>query len=419
MWIFLPLIFKEGWKCLQYSLLVAIIFILPYWGLFPLYKHLVIALFIISLFFVTKKEVINLFSNRLVITLFAFIIVTFLSAFWSESQVVFSVEYKLNFNRFKYYFLLIPAIYFTPFSLRQIKEFFLLMALAPLGTIIIYFLNVFFDFNSYPVLFFHGNSKLLTHYLINNFFILYGLSYFYLLMFDKLSQEKYKNALLLFGMVCIYFTALWIDKASSSRLILVVFTIIATVIPFFYLKKGKFLLSLGLVIIMTVGLFIVSPKMIKGIETFTTALKSEHYEGSWGHRYGFLLVGADIYMEHPCFGRGISDVRERTIRYAKEHPKYFVNDPNRHFHNEHLNVLVEVGIFGYILFLLSIFYLWKMSLRERFIENLKKIFIILFLLIMMGEHYLSIYQTTNFFALFVGLVLLYEKNLKDNHTSFA
>ena len=317
-----------------------------------------------------------------------------------------------NLHNYKYYFLLLVSIYSLNLTLEQIKKIFFIMALAPLGISVIYYLNAFGITHIYSALFFHGNSNLLSHYLINNFFILYSATYFYVLFFESISKKDSKNIIFSFFASLFFAVSLVIDPLSVARLMLVAFLAVLLVVPLFYLPKKKALLIIFVVLISSSLFISTNKKMQQGIHTVTTAIENEKYTGSWGHRLGFAIVGLKIYTEHPIIGRGINDVRARTIEFAKNNPQYFINDHNRHFHNEHINILVEVGVIGYILFAVFIYLFFKLSINNQFLNRLKHTFIISFLVLMLGEHYLHNQQIGSFFFIFLSLMLLYYKQEK-------
>ncbi len=396
---------------LQYFIILSIALILPYWELFRYFKSLTILLIIISI--LTKTlDLKGIFKNKVFISLSFFIIFTYLSIIWTTSNPAITLEYTMNFNRFKYYFLLIIAIYSTSLNNQQIKKVFFTMAIAPIGIVAIYYLNALNITNIYSANFFQGNTDLITHYLINNFFILYSVIYFFILSFNNFIMKNYKQSFLFFLIVSIFFISMLVGILSTSRLIILVIIIVIIIAPIFY-QKNKYILSLVFISIFLASIFIgTNTKMQNGIQTFQKALKEQKYTGSWGHRLGFAIVGIEIFKENPIIGRGISDVRERTILFAKNNPKYFIKDHNRHFHNEHINILVQVGIVGYLLFIIFLVLFLLIPIDDIFLNRLKYTFTFAFILLMFGEHYLSIVTTSSFFSLFIALILLYNKSSK-------
>ena len=399
---------KNHLEPLQYMLIIAIVMTLPYWGLYSYFKYTTVLLFLLILI-TGQIDFKNIINNKVILSLFAFILFTYLSALWTASNPIFTQEYELNFNRFKYYFLLIIAIYSTSLTTEQIKSIFFIMALSPLYTVIVYYLNAFGITHIYSALWYEGESNILTHYLVNNFFILYSGIYFYILFFDNLMKKHYKTSLFAAFLTIFFFISLFIDPITTARLMILVFFILIMIIPLFYLKRKQVIFVVLLSAIFAALFINTNPGMQKGLKTFSTAISEDKYTGSWGHRLGFAIVGIKIFQENPIIGRGISDVRERTLLFAKENPKYFIGDPGRHFHNEHINLLVQVGIVGYSLFLLFIFLFLRLSINNEFLHRLKFAFVFSFLLLMLGEHYLSIWTTSSFFALFIALILLYHK----------
>jgi len=393
---------------LIYIVLIVIVLFLPYKGMYNSFKTFAVILFLLVLLR-GQINIKNILNNKIIMALFGFILFTYLSLLWTEGDPSFVGECKANINRFKYYFLLIITIYSIPFTTKQIKSIFFIMALAPLYTIAIYYLNAMGITDVKAAISFNGEDRFLTHYLINNFFILYGAIYFGLVLVDNIIKKNYKIALLAVFATLVYFVSMFIDEHASARLMILVFFMSMLMVPLFYIKK-KYLIVVMIVLLVSSVLFVKnSQNMQKGIKTFSTALSEDKYVGSWGHRLGYALVGMQIFQENPVFGRGISDVRERTMVFAKENPKYFIGERERHFHNEHINMLVQVGLVGYALFGLFIVLFLRLPLANTFLHRLKFIFVLSFLLIMFGEHYLSIGQTSSFFALFIALMLLYHK----------
>ena len=164
---------KTYFEPLQYMLIVAIVLTLPYWGLHKYFKYPAILLFLLTLF-MGQFDFKNIIKDKVFLSLSAFIIFTYLSVLWTSSNPVFTPECKINLDRFKYYFLLIPTIYSIPLSTKQIKSIFFIMALSPLYTVVIYYLNTLGITHVYSALWYGGESNVLTHYLVNNFFILYN-----------------------------------------------------------------------------------------------------------------------------------------------------------------------------------------------------------------------------------------------------
>jgi len=403
---------KKYLENLQYIIILSIAITLPYWSLYSIVTKLSVVLFITTIL-LAKFNLAKIFINKIFLTLSIFILFTFASALWSEVSMENNMEYVLNILRFKYYFLLIPGLYFSSLNIIQIKKIFLVSALAPIGISLLYYSNYFGFTHIYSVMI-GGDSNFFMHYLICNFFILSSSIYFCLSTIEAIKAKNFQKASISFFMSIFFTLSLIIDSQTTARLMVIIFLIILTIIPLLYLKKRNALILIAFVFISNSVFILNSQKIISGYNKTILAINNDKYTGSWGHRLGFAIVGLKIFKENPIIGRGISDVRARTIEFAKDNPKYFIDDPNRHFHNEHINILVEVGIVGYVLFLFFIYSLIKLKIKNILFNNFKNLFVISFLLLMLGEHYLSILNTSLYFAFFIGLIILYKKQEDSN-----
>jgi len=399
---------------LHYFSLFLLALLLPYWGAWKIMKLLLLVIFISSLFS-GKVSVKALLTNKVIMALFTFIFLTYISFLWSPADVVFSEEFKMAINRYKYFFLLIPGIYFSSLSKKRIKNIIFIMALAPIGTAVVYYLNSFGITDIYPIVY-GGDSRIFVHYLANNFFLTFSGIYFLHLSLNTFIKKEFKEFTLFFILFVLFVSSMVIDPRMSSRLTLLVFIVVALITPLFYLKR-KHSIILFIISVMFLALFMnTNPKMKQGINTFKTAIEENKYTGSWGHRLGFLIVGIDIFKEHPVMGRGVSDVRARVVAYSEENPEYFIKDPARHFHNEHLHILVEIGIVGYLIYLSFIFLFLNIPISDPLLNKLKYTYTIAFLLMQFGEHYLMFYATSLFICIFFILVILYGERDNEEQT---
>lgn len=396
---------------LHFFSLLSLVLLLPYWGAWKIMKILLLVIFISSLFS-GKINIKALLSNKVIMTLFAFIFLTWISFLWSPADIVFSEEFKLAVNRYKYFFLLIPGIYFSSLSKKRIKNIIFMMALAPVGTAVVYYLNAFGITNIYPTAF-GGDSRIFVHYLANNFFLTFSSIYFLHLSLNAFIKKEFKEFALFFILCILFVSSMVIEPRMSSRLTLLVFIVVALITPLFYLKRKHAIILFGISALFLVFFMNTNTNMKQGINTFKTAIEENRYTGSWGHRLGFIIVGVDIFKEHPVMGRGVSDVRARVVAYAEENPEYFINDPGRHFHNEHLHILVEIGIVGYLLYLGFIFLFLKIPISDPLLNKLKYTYTIAFLLMQFGEHYLMFSATSLFIGLFFILITLYDEIDKE------
>ena len=91
--------------------------------------------------------------------------------------------------------------------------------------------------------------------------------------------------------------------------------------------------------------------------------------------------------------------------------KKIANDLDiKHPHNSYIYIIIEFGIIGFLLFINIFYSLFKNYVFEKKHNTLKLIFPILFLLCMIINDYLIIYNTACFLCLFI--FLFYTEGVK-------
>ena len=206
----------------------------------------------------------------------------------------------MNVSRFKYYPVLIIAIYFSSLTFAQIKSLLFLMAISSSAIVVIYYLNYFELTHIYGTMFPYsrtGTTNMLTNHLVNNFFILYSAIYFYISSLKYFMKKQYKIAFLFIMSTAIFFVSLFIDPVTTSRLMILVFLILFVLIPLMYIKTKRMLILLLLPVTVSLLYISTSPKIKQGIHTFEIALNQDRFTESWGHRLGYAIVGLKIFQD--------------------------------------------------------------------------------------------------------------------------
>ena len=170
-----------------------------------------------------------------------------------------------------------------------------------------------------------------------------------------------------------------------------------------YFKKDVFKIFLTLAVLMPTIFFMAysySPLFNQRVNLAIQDAKhyKENPNTSVGLRLTFLFNSLDIIKENPIIGVGTGDFpKEYEKMNAKNTPKAW---PITQPHNMYILVLVQTGIIGLIT-LLTIFY---MQIKSSFIKTkyfqIKFALPLFFLVIMLGESYLLIHQTTLLFTYF-------------------
>ena len=131
---------------------------------------------------------------------------------------------------------------------------------------------------------------------------------------------------------------------------------------------------------------------------------------SWGIRVAMYTVAADILKEHPLVGVGVGDFRDAAKEALEKNDHGFPKEviafiPKYHFHSQYLNVLVQGGIIGLLLFLMLFYQFSRLSIDDPELKELSLLIVILFLVGFIPEPLLMKQFTNALFILFAGLFL--------------
>ncbi len=135
------------------------------------------------------------------------------------------------------------------------------------------------------------------------------------------------------------------------------------------------------------------------------------FNTSWGNRVYALIVAKDIVIENPIVGVGLGSAKKEFVEKSKEYPHGALVRPLWHLHNGYMQILVETGVMGLLLFFLFLYILLMMPL-ERDVHILLSIFIAIYLVGFIGEPLFWNRQPFFLFNFFIGLFVVHEINNK-------
>ncbi len=136
------------------------------------------------------------------------------------------------------------------------------------------------------------------------------------------------------------------------------------------------------------------------------------FNSSWGSRVYALYVAKDIVAEHPLIGIGIGNSKKEFMEKTKEFPQGGTVIGFWHMHNQYMQVLLETGIIGLLLFFLFLFYLLKISLdKEMYI--LLCTFLTIYMVGFISEPLFWNRQPFMLFNFFIAVFLFFSMHNKD------
>ncbi|PHM16517.1 MAG: hypothetical protein CJD30_11145, partial [Sulfuricurvum sp. PD_MW2] len=240
-----------------------------------------------------------------------------------------------------------------------------------------------------------------------NLFILLGSILIYIKFIRNIISKNYKNASLLFLLFCLMGISLFLEKEVTSRLISLVWLIAIIFVTFNQIhSKLRLIIAVGIVLL-SISYITNSNRFQKGFSEIKNVYVNNKFEGSWGHRLKLAEYGIKMWLENPIIGRGIVDPVDKMREQKKINPNDF-KDPTVHFHNQLILILVQVGLLGFTLFLSFFYYFYNLKIKNTEINLFKQTTLLVYFLVMFGEHYLHMIYTSTFFALLIGLFFAYK-----------
>jgi len=130
-----------------------------------------------------------------------------------------------------------------------------------------------------------------------------------------------------------------------------------------------------------------------------------HFATSWGSRIYALIVAKDVVLEHPLLGAGVGAAKKEFIEKAEKYPQGGLVKGFWHMHNQYMQILIDIGMVGLMLFFLFLYRLLKLDL-ENDSKILLHVIVVVYLVGFIGEPLFWNQQPFLLFNFFVGLFLL-------------
>ena len=214
---------------------------------------------------------------------------------------------------------------------------------------------------------------------------------------------------------------------NNSRTAQITFFLTVSIVSVLYYKKHIFRFrSLLKIFISMCILFFISFQVLKDTNTLNRYISAYHetkeilaknkYEGSFGARVYFNIVGFDIFKEEPILGSGPEDNIDKLVLYQKNDLNDTFPKIYNSFHSQHIDLLTRYGLVGYLLVLISAIYLIYSlrHFREMYYTSLSFFLIVFFSslanVMLIKKPFNYVYITI--FVLFS--VISYQKNKSKN-----
>lgn len=282
-----------------------------------------------------------------------------------------------------------------------------------------------------------ARSGYLTYSTGENYFYYYKLSWFFhvgnysmylvfatfIALYFLFSEKNTASPTLqLFYISVFVFFSVVIILLSARAQIVAFFAVLFCAALYYLLKKENrlkgLMLLFSLAIILTVAIFLVPGTKGRFKTTHTELIKflgqkkTEDYQSYL--RLSIWQTGMKVIREHPVFGVGTGDAKDKLLEQAKRKNYRIIVKKNLNYHNQFLQTMAAIGLPGLFALLLSIAAGIAYSLHNR--EFLTTAFFIIITISFFTESMLERQAGVIFYSFF-SAILIFADNEKNEEFS--
>lgn len=338
---------------------------------------------------------------------------TLLSYFWSD------VSLKEAFDYIRRYWYYLPIFIIFKYLKREFFEYaisFFLFGMF-ISEILSYgnffkFWEVGLGYTSNPTVFIH-HTTYSVFLAITSIFLL-----------TKIFNEKSKNKKIVY---CIFFISITINLLiNSGRTGYFSFFITIIIILSFYIFKMR-IKYIILTVVATITIISLAYTQSPNFKTRINLIKNDingviinnDYSSAIGARIGLWIIAKDLIISNPLLGTGVSSSlkgKNNIINNDSDKDNFDYIQTLHSFHNIYLEILIQYGIIGLIIFLLIILEILKIHLKNMEINILKITTILIYFLGSFTDILFHLKDSITFFSFIIGIVLAKYKIEYQNPT---
>ena len=244
-----------------------------------------------------------------------------------------------------------------------------------------------------------------------------------IILLNKIISNKYQiKEKIIYLLFFITVTGnLFISVGRTGQVAFLV-AIVVMFILHFKLHIKSILASVILIFIILFSAYNLSPNFQKKVFQANNDIEkmlSKNLSSSWGIRVSYWILTYNIIKEKP-FGNGLGDyvlaIKNELQRNENRYKNYKLDKKfltTNHPHNQYLLILLQMGFIGLILFIISIYYLYKnfLAVKDEEFKQISTLFLVIYTVGFFAEPLLIKQFTLALFSLLVGLFLNAKKNL--------
>ncbi len=355
--------------------------------------------------FGTRSE--QLKQNRFILILTLFILYNFISLLWSDA-----IPEGLQYIKRYWYLSVIPVIY-TSVQKRYIPYMVSAFLLGMLISEIISY-GIFFEwwhFKNVP-------PQMPTPFMHHIHYSLF-LAFTALLLLNRIFQiENLRWKIAYIFYFCFVTINLFVNGGRTGQLAFIMTLFVVGLLNM--KRKLQAFVLMALIAFGTLTLaYYFSPnfqaRVDAGRADAAKIVEQHNFCDSFGRRVAVWIIASEIVREHPLTGVGVSDAMSvMRTHIDKSHPNMQCVKDMPHFHNEIVQLAVQLGIPGVILYLLLFYTLLTMKIRQPEYRNLAIVFVMTYTIASMFETVFHEQFTLALFALFAGILLAVKRTEQED-----
>ncbi len=208
---------------------------------------------------------------------------------------------------------------------------------------------------------------------------------------------------------------LFITNGRTGQVAFIIALVIMAFLHFRFTLKAFFIgLSISSVIFITAfNTSTIFNKRVNEAISDIQQIQKNNLNTSWGVRVAFYITTFNILKEHPLIGVGVGDFMKETKKELEKKKydslnliNYTKNFMSRsHPHSQYLLILLQTGLIGFLIFVLFLYHLLKLPIKNKEIKDMSILFATIFIIGFIPEPLLIKQFTLAFFSVFCGIFI--------------
>ncbi|MEA1952987.1 MAG: O-antigen ligase family protein, partial [Campylobacterota bacterium] len=366
-------------------------------------RKLIVIIFIISIFLIDKENLIKLVKHKLMVALFLYIFIHYLSLLWSH-DVFSGLHYIGNY----WIFIYLPIIAFTLIIKQEHSKYIISAFLFGM------FINEIISYCIYFEYITTINSDKMGHPVgfINH--IVYSVLASFSSILILYTSREISNIYIKIIYILLFITMTLNLLISGGRTGYVVYFGSLIIMLFTYYKpniRNIFLVLLFPIVVFVIGYSLdkeIQQRVNNAFDTIDNIIDNQNYNSSLGVRFASYPIVYDILSQEQnsfILGMGTGGMVQE-IKVSIERLKILDVYHPSHTHNSYLDTYLNSGILGLLLLLLIFYYIWKLKINDSYMLFVKQLVVITFMIAMLPDIMFNIKEAMYFFAVFISLLLI-------------